>query len=100
MTQAITIRHSTAADRRRVLELAELDERPAPVGDALLAEVDGRLWAAVGIDDGGAVSDPFEPAEELVLLLQMRAEQERVMRGPGPQLGRLTVVRRRAGAIA
>jgi len=100
MTPPITIRHSTAADRDRVLELAQLDERPAPVGDALLAEVDGRLWAAVGIDDGGAVSDPFEPTEEIVLLLQMRAEQERVMRAPGPPPRRLMAVRGRAGAIA
>ena len=100
MTEPITIRHSTELDRARVLELAELDERPAPTGETLLAEVDGRLWAAVGIGDGAAVSDPFRPAEEVVWLLQLRAEQERVMRAPGPRLGRLMAVRQRAGAVA
>ena len=80
MTEPITIRHSTDRDRARVLRLAELDDRPAPVGDTLLAEVDGRLWAAVGVDDGGAVADPFRPAGDIVMLLQVRAEQERVSR--------------------
>lgn len=100
MTEPITIRQATELDHPRVLELAELDERPAPAGETLLAEVDGRLWAAVGIDDGAAVSDPFEPAEEIVWLLQLRAEQERVMREPGPLPGKLMAVRRRAGALA
>ena len=80
MTEAITIRHATDSDAARVLRLAELDDRPAPVGDTLVAEVDGHVWAAVGIDDGGAVADPFRPAGDVVWLLQVRAEQERVSR--------------------
>ena len=100
MSQPITIRRATEADRPRILELAELDGRPAPDGEALLAEVEGKLWAAVGIDDGAAVSDPFELSGDVEWLLQMRAEQERVMDAPGPLLGRLMTVRQRAGAIA
>jgi hypothetical protein len=80
MSGAITIRHSTDGDEPGVLRLAELDDRPAPVGPTLLAEVDGRLWAAVGIDDGSAVADPFRPAADLVMLLHARAEQERAGR--------------------
>jgi hypothetical protein len=80
MTEAITIRHATAGDAGRVLQLAELDARPAPVGATLVAEVDGQVWAAVGVDDGGAVADPFRPARNVVWLLQVRAEQERVSR--------------------
>jgi hypothetical protein len=79
VTEPITIRHSTEADRARVLELSELDGRPAPAGETLLAEVEGRLWAAVGIEDGAAVADPFRPAGDVEWLLQLRAEQERVM---------------------
>jgi hypothetical protein len=100
VTEPITIRHSTDADRARVLELAQLDGRPAPTGDMLLAEVEGRLWAVVGIEDGAAVADPFEPAGEVEWLLQMRAEQERAMRAPGSLRGRLMTVRQQAGAIA
>jgi hypothetical protein len=80
MSEAITIRHSTDGDRPRLLELAELDNRPAPVGDTLVAEVDGELSAAVGIDDGSAVANPFRPTADLVMLLHTRAEQERVNR--------------------
>jgi hypothetical protein len=100
VTEPITLRHSAHGDRERVLELAQLDGRPAPTGDLLLAEVGGNLWAAVGIEDGAAVSDPFEPAGEVVWLLQMRAEQERAMRAPGSLMGRLMTVRQQAGAIA
>ena len=80
MSEAITIRHSTDRDTNSVLRLAALDDRPAPVGDTLVAEVDGQVWAAVGIDDGGAVADPFRPAGDVVWLLQVRAEQERLSR--------------------
>jgi hypothetical protein len=80
MSEAITIRHSTDRDRARVLQLAELEDRPAPVGDTLLGEVDGQVWAAVGVEDGSAVADPFRPAGDIVWLLQVRAEQERVSR--------------------
>jgi hypothetical protein len=100
VTEPITIRHSTSADDARVRELAELDGRPAPQGDTLLAEVDGKLWVAVGIEDGTAVADPFLPTGDVVWLLQMRAEQERAMRAPGSLVGRLMTVRQHAGAIA
>jgi hypothetical protein len=101
MTQPITIRHSTKEDGNRILELAELDGHAAPSGEALLAEVDGRLWAAVGVADGIAVADPFEPTGEVVDLLRLRAEQERERTmGEGPLLGRLMLIRQRAGAIA
>jgi hypothetical protein len=100
MTEAITIRNATHGDGDRIRKLAELDGRPAPAGDTLLAEVGGRIWAAVGIEDGAAVADPFEPARDVEWLLQMRAEQERAARAPGSRLGLLMLVRQRAGAIA
>src|SRR5262245_43566365 len=77
MTDAITIRHSTEADRSRLLALAELDSRGAPAGEALLAEVGGELRAAVGIADGVTIADPFAPTAGVVSLLRMRAAQER-----------------------
>lgn len=101
MTGPITIRYSTETDRDRVLALAELDGGKAPSGESLLAEVDGRLWAAVGIEDGVAVADPFELSGEVLSLLELRAEQDRErIFGRGPLLGRLMLVRQRAGVIA
>jgi hypothetical protein len=100
VSEPITIRGSTGTDQATVKELAELDGRPAPVGATLLAEVDGKLWAAVGIDDGAAVADPFMPAADVVWLLQIRAEQERAARVPGPRTGRFAMGPRRAAATA
>ena len=100
MSEPITIRHSTSGDRAGVEELAELDGRPAPGGDTLLAEVNGTLWAAVGVEDGAAVADPFLPTGDVVWLLQMRAEQERAARAPGSIAGRFTIGRQRAAATA
>jgi hypothetical protein len=98
---AITIRLSTEADKKRVLELAELDGHRAPAGEALLAEADGRLVAAVGVADGVAVADPFLPTANVLELLRLRAEQERERTlGRAPLLGRLMPVRQRAGVIA
>jgi hypothetical protein len=97
----ITIRFSTHADRERVLELAELDGRAAPQGDALLAETHGRLVAAVGVADGAVVADPFVPTSDVLDVLKLRAEQERERTlGRGPLLGRLMLIRQRAGVIA
>jgi hypothetical protein len=97
----INIRFSTKADRVAVAELAELDGHAAPQGEALLAEVDGRIVAAVGVADGVAVADPFVLTRDTLELLQVRAEQERERTlGRGPLLGRLMLIRQRAGVVA
>lgn len=97
----ISISLSTETDRDRITELAQLDGRPAPQGEALIAEVEGRLVAAVGVRDGVSVADPFVLTADTVELLKARAEQERELRyGKGPLLGRLMLIRQRAGIIA
>ena len=77
MIDPITLRYSKDGDRERIAELAELDGRPAPTGEVLLAEAEGRLVAAVGMTDGAAVADPFRPTADVVELMQMRVEQDR-----------------------
>jgi hypothetical protein len=97
----INIRFATEADHIRVLELAELDGKVAPQGEVLLAETGGRLVAAVGVVDGVSAADPFALSGDALELLQLRAEQERERRhGRGPLLGRLMLIRQRAGVIA
>ena len=100
MSEPITIRQSTGMDRVAIEELAELDGRPAPVGETLLAEVEGKLWAAVGVEDGAAVADPFLPTADVLWLLQIRAEQERAARTPATRSRRFTTVRHGAAATA
>jgi hypothetical protein len=102
MTESITIRHSTPADAGRLAELAELDGRRGPSGDALLAYVDGELRAAVGIFDGRTVADPFHLTNDVVRLLLMRAAQQRAGKGERRIFRRLGVGQRlgREGAPA
>jgi hypothetical protein len=73
MNDIITIRRSTEADRAAITRLAQLDDRPAPGGDALLGFVGGELRAAVSLNGGGAVADPFHRTADLVDLLRYAA---------------------------
>jgi hypothetical protein len=66
-------RAAGADDERAVGRLAQLDEMTPPRGDVLLAEVDGRLVAALPLEGGPAIADPFTPTQEIVELLVLRA---------------------------
>ena len=70
---ALTIRRATAADAFALKRLSALDSAFPPTGDLLLAEMGSELWAAVSIDTGAAVADPFRPSGDLVELLRFRA---------------------------
>ncbi len=72
---ALTIRRATAADAFALRRLATIDSAAPPTGDVLLAEVDSELWAAVSVDTGTAIADPFRPSGDLVDLLRFRAER-------------------------
>jgi hypothetical protein len=65
------------ADAEALDRLAQLDSRRAPRGAVIAAEVGGEIWAAVSIDDGHTVADPFRPTGELTALLLERARQLR-----------------------
>ncbi len=71
----VTLRYAAAADAERLRTLAELDSATTPVGPLLVAEVDGRLRAALPLDGGPPIADPFHRGVELIDLLRMRARQ-------------------------
>jgi hypothetical protein len=73
----VTIRRAAPGDAAAVQRLAELDSRRAPHGTVLLAEVGLELLAAVSLDDGHTVADPFRPTADLVALLSARGGQLR-----------------------
>ena len=73
----VVIRSSSDADSTRLQRLAMLDSAPAPRGPMLVAERDGVLVAAVPMDGGRAIADPFEPTLGLVGLLELRRAQLR-----------------------
>jgi hypothetical protein len=71
----LTIRHATtAADEFAVRRLAVIDSSSPPTGEVILAEMDDELWAALSVDTGAAVADPFRPSGDLVDLLRLRAD--------------------------
>lgn len=80
----ITIRRLdlTAEDRDALAKLAAVDSR-APLGGPVLgAEVDGELLAAISIDGGELIANPFRRTSELGALLRARVEQ---LREEGPR---------------
>lgn len=79
----IVIRSAGPADEQELAVLGVLDGgRQRPEGRIMVAEVDGRLRAAVG-SNGFAISDPFWPSAELVSMLRVRNRlAEPVVRKP------------------
>ena len=71
--KTLTIRTATATDTSALYRLAALDSSFPPAGDVLVAEVGDELWAAVEVDTGAAIADPFRPSGDLVDLLRLRA---------------------------
>ena len=70
---AIQLRLSACRDELE--RLAALSERRLRDGDWLIADVNGEPVAAVSIDDGTTVYDPFKPTSQAVSLLQLRRKQ-------------------------
>jgi hypothetical protein len=76
----IVIRSARTADEQAIAVLGVLDGgRHMPDGHVMLAEVDGRIRAAVG-SNGAAISDPFWPSADLVSMLRVHTETEQASR--------------------
>lgn len=73
----VTIRPAQATDERNIGRLADLDERHAPTGYVLVAELDESILAAMPLDGGRTVSDPRRSTADLVELLEVRSRQLR-----------------------
>jgi hypothetical protein len=77
MTSPITFRPSTESDAPVLRRLAELDSARPIQGEVFVAEHEGHALAAVSVDEGRAIADPFEPTAEVVDLLWHWALQAR-----------------------
>jgi hypothetical protein len=94
--EALTIRMAVSGDAAALGRLAELDSAPRPgAGPMLVAEVGGELRAALPLDGGRAIADPFRPTAELVAPLVGRARQLEASepRRAAPRWGLLRVLR-------
>jgi hypothetical protein len=90
----MVLRADRPTDEQVLRQLAALDSVRPIKGRALVAEVDGRAVAAIGIDDRKVVADPFEHTADVVELLKIRADRVE------PRLARKHGLRDRFRAVA
>jgi hypothetical protein len=77
----VAIRRARDSDVPVLLDLAEVDSAPPLAGPVLVAVVEGRIWAALALDDERVVADPFRPTVPAVQLLRLRVAQLRAAEG-------------------
>ncbi len=75
LAPTVLIRAARGSDGPALRRLAELDSRPLPQGELLVAEADDEVVAALSVNTGAKVSDPFRRTADLVDLLAYRARR-------------------------
>ena len=83
-TNEVTIRRSRTGDAVDLGRLAQLDGTLYGGAPALVAEVGGRLLAALPLDGSRPFADPFRHTAQLVAMLQLRRNQENIEGGRRP----------------
>jgi hypothetical protein len=73
----ITVRLADYSDSRSLLSLAALDSARVPDGPLVVAETEGRIIAALPLEGGPAIADPFHRTAAVVEMLELRAAQLR-----------------------
>jgi hypothetical protein len=71
----LVIRLAVTADETELRRLAHMDSARPLSGQVLLAEQGGSVIAALSLDDGTAIADPFVASADAVAMLRVRAEQ-------------------------
>ena len=94
--RTVVIRWAAEADRAALADLAALDSARPLTGEALMAVVDGEPWAAVSVEDGRVVADPFRPSALAADLLRVRAGHLRAALDRRPSERRFARLRRAA----
>jgi hypothetical protein len=74
-SQVLALRLAQAADEGPLKRLAELDEQPDLSGELLLAWLGSELVAAISVDDGRVIADPFVATSDAISVLELRAHQ-------------------------
>ena len=71
----VTVRWADARDMKEIERLAALDSKRLTSGRLLVAEAGGYIAAALPVDGGEPIADPFRPTRDLLDLLELRATQ-------------------------
>jgi hypothetical protein len=74
---AVAIRRARDVDTPALHDLAVIDSAMALEGTVLVASVEGRIWAALALQDDRVIADPFLPTTAAVELLRLRVRQLR-----------------------
>ena len=77
MTAPLVLRPATAVDAADLRRLAALDSAAPLTGDVMLAYAGGDVRAALSLDTGRSIADPFWRSAELVRLLDAAAKPAR-----------------------
>ena len=72
-SQPLTLRAARSDDAPAVRRLAQLDSSRPPSGQVLLALVGSEPVAALGVDSGSVVADPFRRTANVVATLRQAA---------------------------
>lgn len=72
---ALIIRLAVQDDETKLRRLAQMDSARPLSGRTLLAEQGGSVVAALSLDDGTAIADPFVASADAVAMLRVRAAQ-------------------------
>jgi hypothetical protein len=70
-----TLRYAHPGDREAIARLAQLDSRHEPKGRLLIAESAAGIVAALPLEGGDVIADPFVRTAELVEVLRLHAAQ-------------------------
>ena len=101
---AVCIRLAAEGDTAAMKRLAELEGRRPSEGDALVAVIDGRVLAAIEVNGGETLADPFRHTVGLVAQLtdarahMLGLSRDRGLRARLRRLGRGRGTPRAAGA--
>ena len=83
----VTVRLADYSDAAALVRLAGLDDARVPDGPVLIAETGHRPVAALPLNGGSAIADPFHRTAALVEVLDLRARQLRDSDRPRAGLG-------------
>jgi hypothetical protein len=98
---ALVIRPAYPDDASTLVRLAALDSQRPLAGSAVVAERDGRILAAIALDGGRTIADPFAPTADLIALLKLHAaDTARSFAGRWDILRRVGASTRRHPALA
>jgi hypothetical protein len=75
LPSTVLIRAARGSDGAALHRLAQLDSAHVPAGELLVAEADGNVVAALSVETGTAIADPFRPTADVVDLLALRADR-------------------------